>query len=507
LQFKIPGIGRVNKDLAGQLLYKLPKLLLLRTRILLIFFSFLFVGCASLFSRKQNLKVVTSPPGTKIYHDGELKGESPAFVEVSRHSTSVLNLEFPNGSKKNVELETKYRWSDSFGSNLMLLFYPPLSAIGIGTDFLTGKAWDYEALPILVGDGIPFRAVETPIKKIAIAPPTSDAYASSKQVGVALEGTTQLSYPKAKILKYEKTYSIFERYSWRYNQKTNSAALQDLYQELGVTHILDTQVEDPGDSKEIKVHQKLIDVFNGTEVAMEDVKFGRQTITYFDSSPLSKSFRWLIARAPNDFGLNAVSHATTIHSDDANPYSSEEIEGEGTFDFLSGISVRRIQGREGFKNWKLNFEWVPTVTISERHFKFKRETGNNLNEKKFQWISGYAGFGPQLTLHMPVGRLYLEIIPSYGASYITWDKDGSQSDLRGVFGLQSEFGYLFFVSERFNIRLFVSNTASDKGQWESVLSRATNESVTLLESSYNTAGLSVAYYLPELSHFAENWFY
>lgn len=468
----------------------------------------MLAGCASLFSRRQNLKVVTSPPGAKIYHDDEYKGESPTYVEVSRHSSSSLKVEFPNGSKKNFPLTTKYRWSDSFGSNLMLLFYPPLAGIGIGTDFLTGKAWDYESLPMLGGDATPFRAVETPIKKIAIAPPTSGAYASSKQVGGALEGTTQLSYPKTKILKYDDTYSIFERYSWRYNQKTDPSVVEDLYKELGVTHILDTQVEDPGDSKEIKVHQKLIDVFNGTEIPLADVKFGRQTVTYYDSSTFSKGFRWLIARAPNDFGLNAVSHATNISSEAAtNPYYSEEMEGEGTFDFLSGISVRRIQGREGFKNWKLNFEWVPTVTISERNFKFKRETNNSLFNKKFQWVSGYAGFGPQLTLHMPVGRIYLEIIPSYGVSYISWQKDGNQSDMRGVFGIQSEFGYLFFVSERFNLRIFVSSTSSDKGQWESVLNRATNESIVLKESSYNTAGLSVAYYLPELSHVAENWFY
>ena len=108
---------------------------------------------------------------------------------------------------------------------------------------------------------------------------------------------------------------------------------------------------------------------------------------------------------------------------------------------------------------------------------------------------------------MPVGRIYLEIIPSYGLSYISWQKDGNQSDMRGVFGIQTELGYLFFVSQRFNVRVFVSSTSSDKSKWEHVLNQSTRESVVLKESSYNTAGLSIAYYFPELSHVAENWFY
>ncbi len=464
-------------------------------------------GCASLFSRRQNLKVISDPPGAKVYQEGELVGETPGFVEVLRRKDSELVYVFPNTSKKTVPLTSSYRWGDSFATNLSMALIPVASVTGFGIDFYTGAAWNFDAIPpVGRGDGIP-KLQENPVRKIAIAPPRSNALASSKQVGRNLEKRLQVLFPNAEVIPFEKTEATFARYSWDFDQKTESDVLEDLYKDLGATHLVEAEVVEPIGNAGVLTHMSMVDVFSGNRKTLSDHEFSRKEVTYFDSNFFVQGFDWLIARAPNNFGLNFTTNTTTIVGANYDGYYSEEFKADGLTSLLRGISLRRIDGRDGIKKWSLRSAWVPSVTVSQRDFKFFRTVANNrIADKRFTWTSIYAGLGPQLTLHMPVGRIYLEAIPSFGLSYITWRNNSDFWDLHGVFGVQAEIGYLLFLSERFNMRLFTSVTTSDSGQWESVLTKATGENQRLSTSSYSVAGLSIAYYFPELSHAGINWF-
>jgi len=112
----------------------------------LMFFIILMMSlsnCATVADSpwQQPVLLRSVPEGADVYQDGKKIGTTDAFVFVDRSKHPEVELRFPDGRRKTISLQTKYRWKDSFTKNLIFLIYAPL---GWGVDLVTGNAWDID---------------------------------------------------------------------------------------------------------------------------------------------------------------------------------------------------------------------------------------------------------------------------------------------------------------------------------------------------------------------------
>jgi hypothetical protein len=174
-------------------------------------------GCATIGGNDdpQAVLIQSDPPGASILIDGQDRGKTPRFVVMPRAYRPRFNLEW-HGKTTPVELDTHYRWTKSFWSNLIFL---QLAPIGWLTDMLTGGAWEAKDPNIIDLDKSDGRAKATsrPPKTVAIAPPQADSIGIADAGAQALEETLNRGRNGFKVLPYRDTLTTFVGHQYDYD--------------------------------------------------------------------------------------------------------------------------------------------------------------------------------------------------------------------------------------------------------------------------------------------------
>jgi hypothetical protein len=468
------------------------RVLLFATSLLLCLCS-----CATLRGSRQRIKVTSTPTGAEIYQGSALLGTTPTFIELKRHSDTYLWLKKPGKPDREIRVQSEYRWGDSFAANFVWLNGGLIGA-GIGLDLWTGSAWDYISPPPVKWN--PQDPLEpTPLRRVAIAPPRADNEVLSDELALVLQSRLKEKYPGVEVIPYDESLNSFARYSYTNETVTPDEFRDDLYFKLGVTHVIESETFK--NEKQIVIVSSVKDIY--TEKVTERFE---NTLENKDVRSLNKGFFGaqlvsLMSIVPNTVAFNFANYFVGIEEEtlDLTTQYRSRIEREpSALSLLTGFTLKNIKSSEIVKRWRPTVRLVPSLVLSYNRFRFERDIGNELVGTSFRWYTGSIGFGPEFALEMPVGLIYFNLIPSLGASVVTWSKDGDKSDFRGSFALEVEMGYLVFVSQNVNLRFYVNALGANKDQWGSVLSSATGRDIKVDSAGFGSVGFSLGYYFPQI---------
>ncbi len=179
--------------------------------IVIICIGFFSTGCTTLNLNNytQKLKVSSSPEGADIFFDGKKVGKTPGYIRIRRKKDARLELKKQGYQPTYVQLDSKYRWTDSFVMNLI---FTSLAPAGWLIDYATGTSWNYEPLDNIVIDSKKDVQWDTSQWVIGIAPPQSDDPVASDQVANFLQEKMRQSYPKANVKDYNSSKYKFLDY-------------------------------------------------------------------------------------------------------------------------------------------------------------------------------------------------------------------------------------------------------------------------------------------------------
>ena len=510
--------------------------ILLRFRILAALLVVANFGCASLKNPAQTIKIATLPAGAHIIIDGDIVGDTPTFIEVPKRKKFKLGIEMPGYEGKEVSLKPRYRWADSFFSNLIFLAYAP---IGWGIDLLTQKAWEYEPVPFITLE----RKAETKISevekkemlegrntkltnvlteedvvsredtKIAIAPPQASGEIISDELGDKLEEKIRHWYPKEQVLPYSDQISTFYNFEYLYDNMVAPEMRDKLYFSLKATHVVESKVtEDPLGNAYI--HSKLINVFNDKTEDTFDWSVKADELPIHSKDKWTRRMMSLVSIVPNTVSFDTGSASANIFVDGTGTtsqtarYYSVSEKPQNLISIIAGVGFTNSKNPALVTHTDFTFRFVPRLGIYYDYFRFLTDSAqpNELEGTEFRWYILEAGVGPEFGIESSIGHQYLQFIPIYGVNWIQWDLYGStQNSFKGEFGLDVELGWSLFISEHFNLRVFSRDLFISGEQWGSVLSQDVGRSVVINTQGQITIGIALGYYFPEGRNYLREW--
>ena len=451
-------------------------------------------ACASMDAagKRQAVLVRSEPPGAEVIVKGRSVARTPAYVMIKRERSPEITLRNENGST-DVELNTTYRWRDSFLPNLVFVTY---AWAGWIVDFATGAAWDAQN-PRVVRIPGPRPQTYNRLRdrrqyRAAIAPPLADNIALSDEAGQELERVLRSSQDG--VLSYDSTLNTFVSNGYDFDSR-RTRTKRDLYFDLGVDAIYEAEVID--EDSHLTVRTKRTDVYTGESERVADVTLSR------DSDLLPKgawNLPWLRSIVPNSVGIDWVADNLRItnNSTGANGkmYELTDVH-EGGFakglSYLSALSITSLPELRSGRASRGTFAFVPSFRVSRKD---ARLSGSDLpGETDFLrwWVS--AGIGPEIGFQVSSHYLYLNVIPSLYWNELSWSRNGLNRERTGTGStFQIEFGYLFYATSNWTFRLFSRTQNEDNAAWEEATQEIIpNTSTGALSVSRFTAGLSIAY--------------
>ena len=162
------------------------------------------------------------------------------------------------------------------------------------------------------------------------------------------------------------------------------------------------------------------------------------------------------------------------------------------------LPIRRL-GRAS----RIQLGFVPAVHIS--HQSLQAEHNPAFHDTPFTrtWIS--AGYGIELGWQVSRNYLYLNLVPQTYWDRIDWRANDENRSRTGIgLTIQTELGYLYFITDHWNASVFVQSFNEDKDTWGRALASASgqpNDSAGTLTRSL--VGLSVGYRFGSSSKFAQ----
>lgn len=439
----------------------------LRRLILIFLLGLTISGCTTMGSNShwQFVPIQSQPEGAKIYQGDELLGTTPAFVELHRQKNpDSITLDYKN-EKKEVELQSQYRWSDSFASDLIFLSAAP---IAWGVDLANGTAWD-----IKKPDVIPFSAKASSNKRaltIAISPPHAKSFELSDIAGKMWTEKMKALYPHDHVIPYEQTLKEFNEAHSAYDGFSDKQALYLLYDKLKVDLVLQSNagVENQmlwSDGTVIDVYSDEIKAEPEFEVAKPE-KSGRFWLTR-----LAESDKWHVI--PDTVGFQFVNSNLTLKINDQSFYSDDIKDGSlsAVVPYLSSVVLTRLTRWDNTDHLKFRWQFFPAISFTYRHVNFPNYTP--ISDVDFKFLEISAGEGAEVGFQYNRHYLYLDLVLFYSYEDLTWSQAGQKhSQNEGDLTNRGEFGYMYSFNHDFSIRFFTRiDSTSEGGVW----SKAVND--------------------------------
>ncbi len=489
----------IDKDSSSsKLINKMGKL------TIVFFLQFLLGACTTLNFNNytQKLKVSSTPKGADVYYEGEKVGKTPGYIRIRRNRESSLEFKKEGQRLKTHELETAYRWTDSFVMNLI---FGAMAPVGWLIDFTTGTGFEYEPLGnVQLGDR---KTEKWPEKDwiIAIAPPLSNDVLASDQVASFLEKKLMNTYPEAEVKPYQETKLRFIDYELDEFDMTevDRETLDDLYYDLGVTHLLTTELVGL-DHKSPRALGELKNIYTDEKERDFKVYLDPDVITSIRPDFWDRTTSMLADLVPNSitFDLQANNQFELLFTDGTlipgTYQASSGFLGE-VYKIIGSFGLTSLRPQKVRKRIGLVFRFVPLFQFGFGTINFKSLSA--IERTNFDWYKISFGLGPQLGLETHIGYFYFNLTPAYNFSIIDFDiadtdqGDGSVSAGRLIGA--TEVGYSVFATRRFNLSLFVRTVFASPNIWTTAFENATGTEIELEEARDTFAGISLGFYFPE----------
>jgi hypothetical protein len=461
----------------------------------------LLAGCASVDTSnyRQVVLVRSTPAGAKIFQHGDEIGVTPAYVPIRRQRKAALELRFPNGEKRVVPLTTKYRWGDSFASDLLFLNFAPVAWL---VDLETETAWRFEDPPEAVQEGA--GGVPSAPKVVAVAPPMGTDSESGDAVGqlVARKLTEQHRF---KVLDYERTAPVFNYYNSDHGISDSSFDNHRLYYTLKADHVFVSSLEPRDDG--FHVNGRLRDVYTGRESDSNSWDVTSSDASLNDQLSFNRFISDRFHLFPNTLFLNL---STLQPSMDINSisYKGTSETGHQWYDqvvnYVSYLSLSHLERPRRNVIGQFVFDFVPTVNLSHKKISFP--TYAPLNGSQFDRLYVNGGYGIELGYLSRYGFAYLDAIPA-----LTWTQLSVRSP-NGDESLQSttltttvEYGYSYFFSPHFVGKIFTRALPEDSKLWQRAIRQASNATENISNSNSFLTGIALGYYFPSNFEGKSSW--
>ncbi len=477
------------------------------TGILAVLFLALGAGCTSV-SRSQYSQYIyvlpkTDQQTTRVEVDGEIKGVAPGYFEVSRGRKPKITL-IEGDRRRDVQIETRYRWSRSFFSGFVFFAYAPFSWL---IDLATGTAWDaqdYKEPGAKLPNAERFR--------IAVAPPKAGSLEVSDLGGewLALKLPTQSGtsaypgYAGTPVMKpYRETLPIFLDSDYFYDVHSGDPGQsRNLYRQLDAEVIVESKIEKKGDSYTLE--STALNTISGTKVpgpkwTFQEAELSRRIPGF--GTKLKNT--WWTRLIPNTVGVDLVSErlevelASTGLSYQLQPVNSNDWFSQGvTYISSLNFSSSPDRRREFSSKWELSA--VPVLRFSRKHVKAADLPIPNgvLVESDPEFVRWLISGGYGLEVGYLNGRhyVYLDIIPTFLWSQVSWRQNGAnQTATRTGFSSQTELGYNYNWRTNWFVKLFTRSQFEVTEIWQDALSARMGSRQYPVSASTVVSGLTIAY--------------
>jgi|GEM_PF-3145578 len=452
-----------------------------------------FVGCASLDSSHQYLKVTTLPAGAQVYRDGQLLGVTPLLVEAKRSSHDQLTVKV-NDSTQELPLASHYKWSKSFWRNFIFLGYAP---VGWVVDWISGASWFYDR-DIYVDFQDQLKIPSAKRKSVvAIAPPQTVHEIVADEVGGQLERALASRDPQSQVLPYQQTLQTFEDYGYDFNDPIPTGQEYDIYGKLKVDRIVSSQVN--LDRDPISVDFEVRDLFRPEsnskgmlEIQAKDLQ-ASENVSWLGSH--SNILYWL----PNSLFLDFANSATALTVNQqattaSASAASNDLLGQLTT-VISDFSLRHIRIPPSREEWRYRFRFVPTVSFSYANETFSNIpslTGLNFTRGHFD-----AGWGASFNYENPRWDFFFNFLPlaAYDSVAVSANAVNFNSSQVGL-STAAELGIMRFFRSGWTLRFFSRTATVPTNLWQQAISNVQGQSVQVQSASFQQSGLSIGYVFP-----------
>jgi hypothetical protein len=467
--------------------------------------STLTTGCASMSrdGSNQTMLIQTVPAGASIYVRGEKVGQTPEFVELMRSRDPKLSIATKSGLRE-IELDSKYRWSASFWRNFIFFAYAP---IGWLIDLTTGTAWENVEPP-----PIPIELSQDDLKhpkpghnppEIAIAPPRSSSVAMSDAGGRALERNLRQAFAagesRRKVRSYDETLSIFVSHDYEFNtMKLNDR--RRMMRELDADVVFESSVE--ADKEGWVLKSEGHDVygpgkFPGPMLRVDRDEQGPRLLGVgFGLKP------WWSRILPDTVGVDFVDEKLSVEIQNQ-IFPLQSVYGDEWWSqglrYISALNISSTPDRRREYGSRWEFGAVPALRVSRRLVKVENlpaPTNGTLVEKEPQFTRSSLTAGYGLEVGYLFGRhfIYFDIIPVFNWSEITWRQNGSnRSATRTAVLGTTELGYSYIFDSNWLIRLFSRAQAENNEIWKDALSARMGDDYSTTATTGVVAGLTIGY--------------
>lgn len=441
------------------------------------------------FEFKQPIKLLSDPPGAKVFYGPEYLGTTPAYIRVPREIRPELTYVFPGGEKQQVQLKTSYRWGGSFASNLFLLQFAPAGWVW---DLYRGTAWNLKEPDIVRLPGSHEWPMLLPPKVVAVAPPMIKELNSISSLGLTIEDRLRSS-ESFTVLDYEKTESNF-RYNRSYQGLSERESdLKRLYSTLRADHILETKGELRGDKYHLR--GELRDIVTGRvdKVYEWEVVPPKEPdeATIFKRF-VKKSFHLI----PNTVFISTSNFSTTMEINRVQQ-DGKELPNKTTFeqiaDRITSISIARLD-RSNFDirgHWV--FDFVPLLMVSKKNIIFP-DFVPLIGAEFRRWLVN-AGYGIETGYIGRYGFVYLDLIPSVAWTHVRYDGPADRGSIQSTkLIFNYEIGYSYFFTDHIVGRVHARIVHEDETLWGKAIRNASGTDAQTGTIGSSFGGISIGYY-------------
>ncbi len=456
------------------------------------------MGCATigLDPGGQAVWIRSDPPGANVQINDEEVGETPVYAVVPRSIYPKLYLS-RDGVRKEVHVETRYRWQASFFSNLVFYVFAP---IGWAVDLLDGRAWNPQD-PAVVSFRKPgdHKAYPLPYPEaVAIAPPMADSLARSDAALEIMQREAEAMRERRgahySILPYESTAPLFLKRGFDFDGQGSYDEHRMLFAALDADAVWNSKLT----SKDDGLHLDAI---------LED-KRTREPVDEFHllvdaSEGVAESYE----HGRRLFGLpNAVSVALTSQTFniDHDPLgqvllrpADDRSWWQQALSYLNAVSITNIPSYRSGRSGRWQLSAYPLLRVSHRDFVARGS--QDIDGQDFsRWLVA-LGYGPELAYQFARSYIYGNIFGNVAWSEISWTaRQRKFSETNASLLISTELGYVYSISDVWSVRLFTNAAAENNDGWQKALSQAsTSAQIFKIKEdavpTILTTGISIGY--------------
>ncbi|RYZ60816.1 MAG: hypothetical protein EOP09_20700 [Proteobacteria bacterium] len=199
---------------------------------------------------------------------------------------------------------------------------------------------------------------------------------------------------------------------------------------------------------------------------------------------------------PNTLGIDLSSGNIALR-DQLRTHSGVETGGQSPLanglSYLQALSLSHLLLPRTDREARWKFQFVPSGLLSYKKVYFP--TLSKLASVDFDMLQVTVGFGPEYGYQSGKHYSYFKFLASLNYSQIEWNQPGGshQSLSETGTGVMYELGYLWFMTERLSMRLFVKNNSAALELWNEVALKV-NPTITPLSSANSSlVGMSFGY--------------